>query len=70
MRLIEKHLSISPDTIEEIMIELREGTPLRKIGKMFGYSERIIKNVNEGTLLPIPGFRYPIRSKYTREPSC
>ena len=65
MRLVEKHLLISPDTIEEIMVELREGTSLRAIGKMFGYSERIIINVNEGNLFPIPGFRYPIRRKRT-----
>ncbi len=57
--------------IEEVYIELREGTPLQSIAEMFDVSYATIQNVNDGKYYQVSGMRYPIvvrRHKYPKEP--
>ena len=62
---------LNEDKVEEIYVELREGTSLATIGKMFDVSFATIQNVNSGKYFRIPDIIYPIvdRSrKYGKEP--
>ena len=62
---------LNEDKVEEIYVELREGTSLATIGKMFDVSFATIQNVNNGKYFRIPDIIYPIvdRSrKYGKEP--
>jgi len=62
---------LNEDKVEEIYIELREGTSLATIAKMFDVSFATIQNVNSGKYFRIPDIIYPIvdRShKYGKEP--
>jgi hypothetical protein len=62
---------LSEDQIEEVYIELREGTPMKIIGKMFKISATSIKDYNIGAYYRVPGMRYPIvdrQKKYGKEP--
>ena len=57
--------------IEEVYIELREGTPLQSIAEMFDVSYATIQNINDGKYYQVRGMRYPIvvrRHKYPKEP--
>ena len=63
---------LTKDEIEEVYIELREGTPLQSIAKMFDVSYATIQNVNDGKYYQVRGMMYPIvkrRKKYATEPS-
>tara|TARA_Y100001951_G_C11113403_1_gene168753 strand:+ start:132 stop:476 length:345 start_codon:yes stop_codon:yes gene_type:complete len=51
---------LNEDQIEEIYIELREGTMFDDIAKMFNVSRQTITNVNFGKSYRIDGMRYPI----------
>ena len=53
-------LMLNKDQIEEVYIELREGTPMKIIGKMFNISETSIQDYNKGRYYEAPGMRYPI----------
>jgi hypothetical protein len=62
---------LTQDDVEEIHIELREGTSYNAIAKMFDTSYATIQNVNNGKYFRIPDMRYPIvdrRHKYGKEP--
>jgi len=66
-----KCATLNEDKVEEIYIELREGTSLATIAKMFDVSFATIQNVNSGKYFRIPDIIYPIvdRSrKYGKEP--
>tara|TARA_R100001530_G_C4251697_1_gene138005 strand:- start:376 stop:660 length:285 start_codon:yes stop_codon:yes gene_type:complete len=65
------YASLNKQQVEEIFIELREGTTYREIAKMFSVSLKTIQNINTGKYLRIPGMRYPIvdrRRKINKEP--
>ena len=62
---------LTKDEIEEVYIELREGTPLQSIAEMFDTSYATIQNVNDGKYYQVRGMRYPIvdrRRKINKEP--
>ena len=62
---------LTKDEIEEVYVELREGTPLQSIAEMFDTSYATIQNVNDGKYYQVRGMRYPIvvrRKKYPKEP--
>jgi hypothetical protein len=62
---------LSKDQIEEVYIELREGTPMKTIGKMFKISATSIQDYNKGVYYQVSGMRYPIVNrlkKYGKEP--
>ena len=64
-------MMLTKDEIEEVYIELREGTPFQSIAEMFDVSYATIQNVNDGKYYQVPGMRYPIvvrRKKYGKEP--
>ena len=66
-----KCASLNEDKVEEIYVELREGTSLSAIAKMFDVSFATIQNVNSGKYFKIPDIIYPIvdrRHKYGKEP--
>jgi len=58
---------LNEDQIEEIYIELREGTMFNDIAKMFNVSRQTIRNVNMGKSYTINGIMYPIvdRKRYS-----
>jgi transposase len=58
---------LNEDQIEEIYIELREGTMFNDIAKMFNVSRQTITNVNMGKSYTINGIMYPIvdRKRYS-----
>jgi transposase len=58
---------LNEDQIEEIYIELREGTMFDDIAKMFNVSRQTIRNVNMGNSYTINGMIYPIvdRKRYS-----
>ena len=62
---------LTQDDVEEIYVELREGTSYNDIAKMFFVSFATIQNVNSGKYFRIPDMIYPIvdrRHKYNEEP--
>jgi len=66
-----KCATLNEDKVEEIYIELREGTSYKAIAEMFDVSFATIQNVNSGKYFRIPDIIYPIvdRSrKYGKEP--
>jgi len=66
-----KCASLNEDKVEEIYVELREGTSLSAIAEMFDVSYATIQNVNSGKYFRIPDMIYPIvdrRHKYGKEP--
>ena len=58
---------LSREQVEEIWIELREGTPHKKIAEEFGVSRAIIQQVNNGRCYRVHGMRYPIVSTVAKE---
>lgn len=48
------------EQIEEIYVELRNGTTHEEIGKMFGVSTSMIGHINNGINYGRPGWHYPI----------
>jgi len=62
---------LDEDKVEQIYIELREGTSFASIGKMFDVSYATIQNVNKGKYFKIPDVIYPIvdrHHRYGKEP--
>lgn len=62
---------LNENKVEEIYIELREGTSYKAIAEMFDVSYATIQNVNKGKCFSIPDVIYPIvdrRHKYGKEP--
>ena len=62
---------LDEDKVEEIYVELREGTSYKAIAEMFDVSYATIQNVNSGKYFRIPDVVYPIvdrRHKYGKEP--
>ena len=62
---------LNEDKVEEIYIELREGTSYKAIAEMFDVSYATIQNVNKGKCFRIPDVVYPIvdrKHKYGKEP--
>ena len=62
---------LNEDKVEEIYVELREGTSYKAIAEMFDVSYATIQNVNNGKYFRIPDVIYPIvdrRHKYGKEP--
>jgi transposase len=62
---------LTKDKVEEVYIELREGTPMKSIAKMFGVSITCIQHYNKGRYYKVADMRYPIvdrRKKYGKEP--
>jgi hypothetical protein len=62
---------LTKDEIEEVYIELREGTPMKSIAKMFDVSVTCLQDFNKGRYYKVPGMRYPIvdrQKKYGKEP--
>ena len=53
---------LTEQSVEEIYIELREGTPMKKIAPMFGVSRTLISKINGGSLWRNPYMTYPIRN--------
>ena len=53
---------LTDERVEEIYIELRDGTPIKEIADMFGVSRGLIDHVNRGISWAIEGFDYPICS--------
>ena len=54
---------LTEDTVEEIYIELREGTHCQDIADMFGISRGLVDHVNHGRSWPVTGMSYPIRKR-------
>ena len=54
---------LTEETVEEIYIELREGTISQDIADMFGISRGLVDHVNYGRSWPVTGVRYPIRKR-------
>ena len=54
---------LTEETVEEIYIELREGTYSQDIANMFGISRGLVDHVNHGRSWPVTGVRYPIRKR-------
>ena len=54
---------LTEDTVEEIYIELREGTHCQDIADMFGISRGLVDHVNYGRSWPVTGMSYPIRKR-------
>jgi hypothetical protein len=52
---------LSKQSVEEIYVELREGTQMKEIAPMFGVSRTLISKVNVGALWKNPYMAYPIR---------
>jgi len=66
-----KCASLNEDKVEEIYVELREGSSYKAIAEMFDVSYATIQNVNNGKYFRIPDVIYPIvdrRHKYGKEP--
>ena len=66
-----EYATLNVEQVEEIYIELREGTSYAKIEKMFGVSGATIRNVNLGKHFKLDYITYPIvdrRRKYLTEP--
>ncbi len=66
-----EYATLNVEQVEEIYVELREGTSFSKIGKMFGVSTATIQNVNNGKYFRVDYMTYPIvdrRRKYLTEP--
>ena len=62
---------LNENKVEEIYVELREGTSYKAIAEMFDVSYATIQNVNSGKYFKIPDVIYPIvdrRHKYGKEP--
>ena len=62
---------LNEDKVEEIYIEVREGTSYKAIAEMFDVSFATIQNVNSGKYFRIPDIIYPIvdrRHEYGKEP--
>ena len=57
---------LSKQTVEEIYIELREGTQMKDIAPMFGVSRTLISKLNVGSLWRSPHITYPIRNLIRR----
>tara|TARA_Y100001951_G_scaffold74068_1_gene61038 strand:- start:288 stop:482 length:195 start_codon:yes stop_codon:yes gene_type:complete len=57
---------LSKQAVEEIYIELREGTQMKDIAPMFGVSRTLISKVNVGSLWRNPYMAYPIRDLIRR----
>ena len=53
---------LTEQSVEEIYIELREGTPMKDIAPMFGVSRTLISKINAGSLWSNPYMTYPIRN--------
>ena len=51
---------LNEDKVEEIYVELREGTSYKAIAEMFDVSFATIQNVNSGKYFKIPDIIYPI----------
>ena len=63
--------SLNEDKVEEIYVELREGTSYKAIAEMFDVSYATIQNVNSGKYFKIPDVIYPIvdrHHRYGKEP--
>ena len=58
---------LSREQVEEVWIELREGTPHKKIAEEFGVSRALIQQVNNGRCYRIHGMQYPIVSTVGKE---
>ena len=54
---------LTEDIVEEIYIELREGTVSQDIADMFNVSRGLVDHVNYGRSWPVTGVRYPIRKR-------
>ena len=54
---------LTEETVEEIYIELREGTISQDIADMFGVSRGLVDHVNYGRSWPVTGMSYPIRKR-------
>ena len=66
-----EYATLNLEQVEEIYIELREGTSYAEIGKMFNVSGATIRNVNIGKYFRVDYMTYPIvdrRRKYLTEP--
>jgi hypothetical protein len=66
-----EYATLNVEQVEEIYVELREGTSFSKIGKMFNVSGATIRNVNIGKHFKLDYITYPIvdrRRKYISEP--
>jgi hypothetical protein len=57
------HCKLTEDIVEEIYIELREGTVSQDIADMFNVSKGLIDHVNHGRSWPVTGLSYPIRKR-------
>ena len=54
---------LTEETVEEIYIELREGTISQDIADMFGVSRGLVDHVNHGRAWAVTGMSYPIRKR-------
>ena len=54
---------LTEETVEEIYIELREGTISQDIADMFGISRGLVDHVNHGRAWAVTGMSYPIRKR-------
>ena len=62
--MIHSHkCKLTEETVEEIYIELREGTISQDIADMFGISRGLVDHVNYGRSWPVTGMSYPIRKR-------
>jgi len=51
---------LTEERVEEIYVELREGTAIKEIALMFDVSRCLIEQVNNGITWVVEGFDYPI----------
>ena len=52
---------LSKQLVEEVYVELREGTQMKDIAPMFNVSRTLISKLNKGSLWRSPYMTYPIR---------
>ena len=59
--MIHSHkCKLTEERVEEIYVELREGTAIKEIALMFDVSRCLIEQVNNGITWVVEGFDYPI----------
>ena len=62
--MAKKPNQLDKDLIEEVYIELREGTlEVKEIAKTFGISMATVTNLNAGKYYQDPLIKYPIRER-------
>lgn len=60
-------MKFTDEDIEQIYVELREGSTNASIAKDFGCSTAFIREINTGKYYPRPNYDYPIKKSVKKE---